>query len=238
MSKLRIAFFAQKPIGAICLKMLVKEFGVEKIGFVASNSKPTGWWADCKVWETASLHDIRAISTSTEASVDILGLLQEERITHILSVQSSIIFTKEIIEYVNRQAFNLHLAPLPDYRGWHSASHAILNEEENFGSTMHRIVERVDAGPLILAKYFQIPPDVDVSFLYFLSEIAGIEIFAEFLSLLRNNDFPEIVQRGNGRYYRLDDLENRLNDSMYSSELKKRAGQFKYIRDNFVAYVE
>jgi len=148
------------------------------------------------------------------------------------------LFTKKIIEYVKRQAFNLHLAPLPHYRGWHSASHAILNKEVNFGSTMHRIVERVDAGPLILAKYFQIPPDVDVSYLYFLSEIAGIEIFAEFLSLLRNNDFPEIVQRGKGKYYRRDELEHRLNDSMYSGELRKRAGQFKYIRDNVVKYVK
>jgi len=43
---------------------------------------------------------------------------------------------------------NVHLAPLPAYRGRHPLQWALINGEKTFGATVHAITDAIDAGPI------------------------------------------------------------------------------------------
>jgi methionyl-tRNA formyltransferase len=58
-------------------------------------------------------------------------------------------------------AYNFHPGP-PHYPGWVSAHFAIYNKARQFGATAHAMIERVDAGPIVGVKIFDIPPNTSI----------------------------------------------------------------------------
>lgn len=78
-----------------------------------------------------------------------LGCEFSEKAELGFSVLGSHIYTPEEIEATPLGIVNLHLAPLPAYRGFYSFSHAIANGEEEFSVTLHYVDEGIDTGPII-----------------------------------------------------------------------------------------
>ncbi|MBX9448199.1 MAG: hypothetical protein KL787_00100 [Taibaiella sp.] len=99
----------------------------------------------------------------------------------IYSVQHHEILKTQHIRKARSLALNLHLAPLPEYRGCNQFSFAIMDEARSFGVSIHRIDERIDHGALLFEKRFSISPDIWVEDLYQKSVNAGIELFKETL---------------------------------------------------------
>jgi methionyl-tRNA formyltransferase len=58
-------------------------------------------------------------------------------------------------------AFNFHPGP-PSYPGWAPSHFALYDQATEFGATVHVMVERVDAGPIVDVALFPIPPDTSV----------------------------------------------------------------------------
>ena len=58
-------------------------------------------------------------------------------------------------------AINFHPGP-PSYPGWAPAHFALYERATEFGATVHVMVERVDAGPIIDVARFPIPRDISV----------------------------------------------------------------------------
>lgn len=53
------------------------------------------------------------------------------------------------IEFItNRMVLNIHYSLLPHLRGLHSVAWAILNGDSEIGWTVHKVEERIDAGPI------------------------------------------------------------------------------------------
>lgn len=73
-----------------------------------------------------------------------------------VSLAGSHIFSAEEIAAARCGIVNLHLAPLPQYRGRYSAGHALRNGETEFGVTLHYIDEGIDTGPVIAIRRFAI----------------------------------------------------------------------------------
>lgn len=68
------------------------------------------------------------------------------------SILGEHIFTAEEIERYPCGIVNLHLAPLPDYRGFYPFSHAIAKGEDAFAVTLHYVDEGIDTGPVIATR--------------------------------------------------------------------------------------
>lgn len=60
-----------------------------------------------------------------------------------------------------RQVLNLHNAPLPKYRGVRPINWALKNNEKEHGVTIHQIIDRVDAGPIIAQIKYPIDSEKD-----------------------------------------------------------------------------
>lgn len=53
---------------------------------------------------------------------------------------------------------NVHLAPLPHYRGRHPLQWALINGERRFGATVHEMNERWDDGAILHQVHVDVPP--------------------------------------------------------------------------------
>lgn len=83
-----------------------------------------------------------------------------EPVDFIVSAAGSHIFRQHEIDLAAYGVLNLHLAPLPEFRGRYSATHAILTGSRWFGATLHYVPdETLDTGPIIAQEQFLIGPD-------------------------------------------------------------------------------
>jgi methionyl-tRNA formyltransferase len=231
MTSRRIAFLGQKPIGAECLKLLINFFGASSISFVLTNLISEGWWQDCEVNNIAKSNQIRAFEQGATTQLELFDLLDKYKVDTLISVQYPEILSTPVLSQVNYQAFNLHLAKLPEYRGWHSASHAILNGDKIFGVTIHKIDQDIDSGEIICERFFEILNECTVGELYYQSEIHGIHLFKNFCEKLILNDTHGKQQIGNSRYYDEKSLGIRLS-SMGDQKPASRASDFTYRSNN------
>lgn len=93
-----------------------------------------------------------------------------------------------------RGIFNLHGAPLPEYRGCLGHAWAIINGENEYGTTMHRMTERLDDGPIVRTRRFSIVPNETGASLHEKAVEAAFSLFVESLPRLLCGDVIELPQ--------------------------------------------
>ena len=79
----------------------------------------------------------------------------------LIAFVTPVIVPKTILDQLGYGAFNFHPGP-PAYPGWAPAHFALYDRAEEFGATMHVMIERVDAGPIVDVASFPIPPHISV----------------------------------------------------------------------------
>lgn len=93
---------------------------------------------------------------------ELVGLRREVlRRARLIAFVTPVIVPKDVLDQLGYGAFNFHPGP-PSYPGWAPAHFALYDAAEEFGATVHVMVERVDAGSIIELASFPIPPDISV----------------------------------------------------------------------------
>jgi methionyl-tRNA formyltransferase len=199
----RVIYLGQKPLGERCFDLLCAALAENlRLVGVVSNSTDQNWWGSCRVFDGARRRRLPLLDNATRNDQALEALIRAERADLLVSVQHPWILPAGVLEAVNRRALNLHLAPLPAYRGYHSCNHAILNGEKVFGVTMHWMSAKVDAGEVAYAVEFPVPPDVTACRLYAQSVEAGETVFRALLKDLRGHRLPpRRALAPGGRFY-------------------------------------
>jgi methionyl-tRNA formyltransferase len=134
-------------------------------------------------------------------------LIRQTQPNIIISVQHQWVLPAEIISSVS-QAFNLHLAPLPAYKGYNCFNHAILNRESRYGVTLHHLIAEVDAGPIAYAQSFDVAAKETAKSLYEKSVASGLEIFGQLVrALITGEQIPSILPVGREGFYSRTSLD-------------------------------
>ncbi len=126
----------------------------------------------------------------------------------IISVQYHHILSAKQINHAREAAYNLHMAPLPEYRGCNQFSFAILDKAHYFGTTIHVMDAKIDHGDIVAEDRFEIPTDIWVADLYDMTEKKSIAMFAAQLEALISGklegtpQFGLIPSRGTSIHYR------------------------------------
>jgi methionyl-tRNA formyltransferase len=199
----RIIFLGQKPIGEKCFFRLL-EFESEKIRVVGavSNSSTECWWSSAEIFKECGARRIPFVDNGRRNEDDLLDLIESENANMLISVQHSWILSSEILKRVNYNGFNLHNAKLPEYRGYNSFSHAILNQEVMYYSTIHRLADKVDQGDIAFEASFEINSEDTAHSLYLKSLHISQKIFLELLHALQmGKPIPAIKMKGKGKFY-------------------------------------
>lgn len=146
-----VLFVGTRALSVQCLEYLIARIGKERIRGVLTIPKgKRGWWAfegGPELWQVAEKHGLPLLDESA-----LLGHGHDL----LLSVLWEKIFPEEVLNRPPFGAINLHPAPLPEYRGCLTRSHAILNGEKTYGVSMHYMVPRVDEGDLLGVLRFPI----------------------------------------------------------------------------------
>lgn len=182
MSRTRVVFLGSKKIGLECLRILCELQEPLRIDIVGVLTNVRG----------AEMRDFCGAH-----SLPLLGSLEEYLSTPDvdigISVQYHEILKKRHIEHA-KLIVNLHMAPLPEYRGCNQFSFAILDRVSTFGTTIHLLEEGIDSGPIIAERRFAVGPDVWVNDLYLKTFTESVQLFRETLPSLVSGDFRPIAQ--------------------------------------------
>jgi methionyl-tRNA formyltransferase len=112
---------------------------------------------------------------------DVLLSLQHDRIVNCAALGGA-------------AAYNLHFAHLPRYRGSLTSALPIRHGAAQVGVTLHVLVAEVDAGPVIAAQAFEVPPFWTAYDLYRLYHAYGFELLKENLEPLLRGDVVAVPQ--------------------------------------------
>ncbi len=169
MKKNNVVYLANKDIGFECFEILLNVselYSVNIIG-VLTQDKASITGKNASISELAKKNDIPVYS--------LQELLSIKNIDYLLSVQYHQILSSQHIRLARKLAVNLHMAPLPEYRGCNQFSFAILDDAQEFGTTFHVMNEGIDSGDILFEKRFVIPQNIWVQDLYQLTYQATIE---------------------------------------------------------------
>lgn len=167
----KVVFLGSKPIGYFCLEHLLQQQEAYNIEVVAVLTNNTNRMGKADLTQLANAYQVPVL-TSLEA------LLQLE-VDFLISVQYHQILKAKHLEIAKKQAINLHMAPLPEYRGCNQFTFAIIDGKEEFGTTLHIMNEGIDSGDILAEKRFAIPTDCFVKELYELTFEASCQLFEE-----------------------------------------------------------
>jgi methionyl-tRNA formyltransferase len=104
-----------------------------------------------------------ALNVLTIESAEELAALEPDllRRSRLIAFVTPVIVPKAILDQIGYGAVNFHPGP-PSYPGWAPAHFALYDQADEFGATVHVMVEKVDAGPIIDLALFPLPPDTSV----------------------------------------------------------------------------
>ncbi len=77
----------------------------------------------------------------------------------LICFSSNVIVPASVLNRLGGPAYNLHPGP-PEYPGSHPDCFAIYDGATRFGATLHEMIAKVDAGPIVKVSEFDIPQGV------------------------------------------------------------------------------
>lgn len=214
---MKVVFLGAKEIGAACLAFLIekaKDYGVEIVG-VRSRQSESGQ----AIQALARQHHLPLLES----------LDQIPECDFIYSVQHHELLKQQHIDRAGQLAVNLHLAPLPEYRGCNQFTFAILEEAPLFGVTIHQMDARIDHGDILFEDRFPIDPDIWVEDLVSLAVKKGIQLFKNHLKDLLTGQYElrpqaSFRERGSSRLYYRNEIKEikEIPLDLSEIEIKKR----------------
>ncbi len=218
MARHRVVFLGSKPVGHTCLQILLdRAADIDAEVIAVGTRRRTEWPAG----------DVGALADGV--GIPVLQHLDElPPCDAILSVQYHEILRPRHLAQAAVVAANLHMAPLPEYRGSNQFSYAIDEGAEEFGTTLHVMDAGVDCGDILFQTRFPIPPHCWVEDLYKLAEEASVQLFSDALGPLLAGDYTRTPQAslipryGTAMHYRREIDTLKQIDLSWSAE---RIGQ-------------
>jgi methionyl-tRNA formyltransferase len=151
MEQIKIGYFADGPWSHQALEkfLLDSTIGIEFI--CARHDKP-----DLTLKEQAEIHGIDFISHPKINSDEFFQKISGYNSNLFVSMSFNQIFRKRLIEYPKLKTINCHAGKLPFYRGRNILNWALINDEKEFGITVHYMDEGIDTGDILMQRLFRI----------------------------------------------------------------------------------
>lgn len=154
----RAVVFAYHNVGARCLRVLLAH-GVDVALVVTHRDNPAEriWFE--RVAEVASDYDLPVAAPDDPNTADFADRLRTLRAEFFFSFYYRLMLGAELLAIPARGAYNLHGSLLPRYRGRVPVNWAIIHGERETGASLHRMVEKPDAGEIVARQAVPILPD-------------------------------------------------------------------------------
>lgn len=109
----------------------------------------------------AEKHKIAFLKHENINSAEFINLVKSYKCDLFVSMSFNQIFKKEIINIPKYKIINCHAGKLPFYRGRNILNWVLINDEKEFGITVHYVDEGIDTGDIILQRTYPITDEDD-----------------------------------------------------------------------------
>lgn len=137
-----------------------------------------------------------------EKKLKINNFLTKNKADLIISIRFGYIFQNDEINLSNFGIINLHSGILPNYKGIMASFHALYNNEQELGTTLHFIEDKkIDEGSII--KISKSKADYNKSYLYQVFNLykAGCMDIVIFAQQILAKKTPPLKREKGGRYF-------------------------------------
>ena len=151
MKRFVIGFFGDGPWAHRALKRLLGNPELA-VAFVCSRHRsPDPILADLA--HQAAIPHIVHQNVNSDSFIDLIPKVEYDL---FVSMSFDQIFRSSLIEYPRLQSINCHAGKLPFYRGRNILNWVLLNDEKEFGVTVHKMDEGIDTGDILAQQILPI----------------------------------------------------------------------------------
>lgn len=217
----KVVFMGAKKVGTLCFEILLKAVRAGKAEIVGVLTRPTELDDGISVDELCKENGIPQLDSLNEYLT-----LPDVDIT--ISVQHDEILREPHLQKPSEIPVNLHMAPLPEYRGCNQFAFAILDDADRFGTSIHVMEESIDAGDILFERRFDVPDDCWVEQLYERTVYESADLFEDVLSDLLKGNYTRtpqqelIDERGTTYHYREEIEDIKQIDLSWDAERIQR----------------
>ncbi len=135
--------------------------------------------------ELCDTHNIPYLKHENINSKEFIETVKAYSCNLFVSMSFNQIFRSELINLTKFGIINCHAGKLPFYRGRNILNWALINDESEFGITVHFVDEGIDTGDIILQKTFPILDSDNYGSLLKVAYLECANILVEAISLFK-----------------------------------------------------
>jgi methionyl-tRNA formyltransferase len=188
-TQINIGYFADGPWSHKAFNKLISDIEISiKFVCVRYDSQDKTLKSYCKKY------GIDYIRNKNVNSIEFLDKISKYNCDLLISMSFDQIFKKDIINLAKYKIINCHAGKLPFYRGRNILNWALINDELEFGITVHYVDEGIDTGDIILQDIHHIDDTDDYSTLLNRSYSACASILYRATCLFKNGHVKGVKQ--------------------------------------------
>ena len=151
LAKMKIGYFADGPWAQNALGLFLDDEAIEVKFICLRYDQP-----DLELKRMAVEHGIDLIEDRNVNSAEFIVKTESYGCDLFVSLSFNQIIKKQLIYLPPYSTINCHAGKLPFYRGRNILNWCLINDEKEFGITVHYIDEGIDTGDIILQRCFPI----------------------------------------------------------------------------------
>lgn len=189
MNKLRIGYFGDGKWAQNTFYKLIDDSTID-IGFICTRYDKE----DMVLKDIALKYSIDYFRNKNINSKEFLEQVKKYDCDLFVSMSFNQIFKSEIIKLPRLKTINCHAGKLPFYRGRNVLNWVLINDENEFGITVHYVDEGIDTGDIIKQRVFPIDNEDDYSTLLDKAYLQCPNVLCEAIKLIQSNNVNAIKQ--------------------------------------------
>lgn len=186
---MKIGYFGDGPWAHEAFRKLVDDESIE-IKFVTVRYDNR----DPKLIALAEEYSIPIEMSPNINSDEFLNRIEKYGVDLFVSMSFNQIFKTRTINYPPLKTINCHAGKLPYYRGRNILNWALINDEKEFGITVHYIDEGIDTGDIILQKTYPITDEDDYNTLLKTAYTGCADVLYEAIKQIQEGSVVRIEQ--------------------------------------------
>ena len=156
MNKFSIGYFADGPWSHQALEKIISDDQLLVSFICARYDNPDNY-----LKEMAERYRIPFFLTQNINSQEFIEIISQFKSDLLVSMSFNQIFKGQILRTAKRGIINCHAGLLPFYRGRNILNWALINDEKEFGITVHYVDEGIDTGDIISQSLYPISDQDD-----------------------------------------------------------------------------
>lgn len=190
MKKISIGYFADGPWSHKAFEKIIED-GTIEIKFIV----PRGDSTDNTLYTYAKKHSIpyhKGVKINSDEFYELADLYSCDL---FVSMSFNQIFKNRIINLPKLKTINCHAGKLPFYRGRNILNWALINDEKEFGITVHFVDEGIDTGDIILQRTFPISDNDSYRSLLEVAHVECASVLYDSIKIIQKGSFTPIRQK-------------------------------------------